>query len=183
MTDTIIMYIAVAVFALFVILSIGIKLEKMVKVIVWNFMLWFLCCSIVICLNISLSNIGADTGLYKFLMDARYVIAYLVYIGCLILIYHRFTIKSKLPIDPILEKSSYLIFVPINAIWLCVMPLFVYIFPHLVSWLSLSDIASNFTNNIYLQDVVLYFPHILAIYTLLTILAFCEFRWWDGWSS
>jgi len=183
MTDTIITYIAVAVFALFVILSIGIKLEKMVKVIVWNFILGFLCCSIVICLDITLSGMWADTWLYKFLMDARYVIAYLVYIWCLILIYHRFTIKSKLPIDPILEKSSYLIFVPINAIWLCIMPLFVYIFPHLISWLSLGDIAANFTNNTYLQNIVIYFPHILMVYTVFTILAFCEFRGWEGGSS
>lgn len=183
MTDTIIMYIAIAVFALCIILSIGIKLEKMVKIIVWNFMLWFLCCSIVICLNLLLSTMWTDTGMYKFITDARYVIAYLIYIGCLILIYHRFTIKAKIHSDPILEKTSYLVFVPINAIWLFLIPLFIYIFPHLIDGSSLVDIAGNFTNNIYLQKVVIYFPHILAIYTIFTILSFCEFRWWDWLAS
>jgi hypothetical protein len=183
MTDTIIMYIAMAVFALSIILSIGIKLEKMTKIIVWNFMLWFLCCSIVICLNLLLSTLWPDEWLYKFITDARYVIVYLLYIWCLILIYHRSTIKSKSHSDPILEKTSYLVFVPINAIWLFLMPLFIYIFPHLIDGYTLSEIASNFTTNLYLQKIVLYFPHILALYTIFTILSFCEFKWGDSSAS
>ena len=182
MTETIIMYIALAVIALFVILSIGIKLEKMVKVIVGNYMLWFLCCMIVICLNMFLSTLGVDNWLYKFLSDTKYVIAYLLYLWLMILIYHRFTIKSKISADPILEKTSYLIFVPINVVWLCIVPLFIYVFPHLVQWLSLTEIADNFTNNLYLQKIIVYLPHIFAVYSILTILSFCEFKWgwWDS---
>lgn len=182
MTDTIIMYIAAAFIALLVIISLGIKIEKITKIMVWNFMIWFMCCVIVIALNMYITTLWSDTWLYKFLSDARYIIAYLLYIWGLLFIYYKFTIKAKISSDPILEKSSYLIFVPLNSIGLFIMPIMIYVLPYLCNWANIQDIAVWFTNNLYLQKIIIYLPYIFILYTIFSILSFCEFKW-DGWAS
>lgn len=182
MTDTIIMYIAVAIIALLVILSLGIKLWKMIKIIVWNFMLWFLCCMLVVSLNMYISTLWVDSWLYKFLYDARYIFAYLLYIWGLLFIYYKFTIKAKISEDPILEKTSYLIFVPLNTIWLFIMPIMIYVLPQLCIWVDIYDIATWFANNIYLQKIITYSPHIFVLYAFICILSFSEFKSDKSWS-
>ena len=184
MTDTIIMYVAAWLFALLIVLSIAIKLEKMVKVIIWNFILWVLCCSIVFVLNLVSNDLWVDAWLWKFLFEIRYVLAYLIYVWWLIFLYYKLSIKTKSQSDVILEKSSYLLFVPLTAIWVCIFPILIYVLPNLCNWITLNEISWNMTNNLYLQKIIIYLPYIFIWYSIVTILAFCDFTkksWW--WSA
>lgn len=175
MTDNIIMYISWWIFALLIILSIAIKLEKMVKIIIWNYILWFLCCSVVISLNLISNDMWIGEWLWKFLFEIRYILSYLIYIWWLIFLYYKLSIKSKSQSDSILEKSSYLLFVPLTAIWLCIFPMLIYVFPYFCAWQTLSEIAWNMTNNLYLQKVIIYMPYIFIWYAIVTILALSDF--------
>lgn len=183
MTDTIIMYVAVGVVALLVVLSIAIKLDKMVKIIIWNFILWFLCCSIVFSLSLASKDLWTDAWLWKFLFEVRYILSYLMYLWWMIFMYYRLSIKTKSQNDVILEKSSYLLFVPLTAIWLCIFPTLIYVLPNLCEWLSLTEIAWNVTNNLYLQKIIIYLPYIFIWYSLITILAFSDFTKKSWWGS
>lgn len=183
MTDTIILYIAVWVLMVLVVLAIAIKLERMVRVIVWNYVLWLLCFFVVVSLYTLGNNIWWDVWFGKFLIESRYFVAFLLYIVWRFFAYHNFSVKIKSSSDIVIEKISYLVYVPLTVIGTILTIVFIIVWPMVRAWSTLSEVAVQVTNSTNLQIAINYLPELFVLYTLVTFLSFCEFKWKSGWWS
>lgn len=184
MTDTIILYLVVWVAMILAVLAIAIKLEKMVRVIVWNYILWFLCFFTVVSLYTLWNNIGWDAWFGKFLIESRYFVAFLLYMLWRFFAYHNFSVKIKWHWDLVMENISYLLYVPLTVIGTILTVMVIIVWPMVRSWSTLATAAADITNNLYLQQAIIYLPELFVAYTIVTFLAFCDFKlkWGGGWS-
>lgn len=126
MTDSIITYIIIVIIAALIILSSIIWLEKMIKIILWNYILSSICLALSQSINLFIKYLEnnpdwktfgiANDWFSTFLNNWQTTIIMIIYWILLFIIYQKSKISVKIPEDEILQKSLYLFFVPLTVI-------------------------------------------------------------------
>lgn len=126
MTDSIITYIIIVIIAALVILSSIIWLEKMIKIILWNYILSSICLALSQSINLFIKYLenNPDWKIFwisndwfsTFLNNWKTTIIMIIYWILLFIIYQKSKISIKIPEDEIIQKSLYLFFIPLTVI-------------------------------------------------------------------
>jgi len=175
MTEGLIVYIFVWVIAVFVILSFAIGLEKMIKIILWNYILWGICFAASASIDLAISSLQNE-WFANFLSSGKATIVLILYALLLFLIYHKSKITIDIPWDQIMQKSLYLIFVPLTVLSMLLTLEIILLWTSLLSQQSLSNLVNEFTNNFYLQEFIINTPYWIFIHGLATIFITSEFK-------
>lgn len=175
MTQGFITYIFVGVIAVFVILSFAIGLEKMIKIILWNYILWGICFAASASIDLAISS-STNEWFANFLSNGKATIILILYALLLFLIYHKSKITIEIPWDQIMQKSLYLIFVPLTVLSMALTLMIILLGTSLLSQESLTLAVTEFTNNVYLQEFIINTPYWILIHGLATILITSEFK-------
>lgn len=126
MTDTFITYGIFILAAILVIISFIIGSQKMIKIILGNYILGTLCLAanqstsilITFLQNTSSAKIATFTygEIAKFLQDGKTTIILVFYVGLLLLMYQKSKIQISLPNDEILKRTFSFLLVPLTVI-------------------------------------------------------------------
>ncbi len=175
MTDSIILYILVWVLSLLVILSFAIGLEKMIKVIIWNYILWLVALAFSMSIDIAIGTVNGE-GFMNFLTNAKSTIVFIVYAMLLFLLYHKSKINIDIPGDQILQKSMYIFLVPLTVISMILTLEIVFLGTDVFNYNDLVYNIDFFANNEYFQLFVEYTPYWILLHWLATIVTVSEFK-------
>ena len=175
MTDKLYIYCIIWVIAILCVFAFALKLEKMVQIIVWNYILWVLFFSLWVCFDLA---VKANPGwsIQSFFVDAKIWILLLLYwLFFFFFVYRRSKIRIDFSWDPLIYKPLYLAFVPLTvismAVTIWIITLWLNAFSISVLW-SISD----FTQNEYLQKIILNFPYIVCWYSFISLLAITDLK-------
>lgn len=175
MTDTLYIYCILWVIAILCVLAFALKLEKMVQIIVWNYVLWWLLFSLWFCLDLAVKASG-KSGVQSFFSDAKIWILLVVYLlFFFFFVYRRSKIRVDFSSDPLIYKPLYLAFVPLTVISMVVTIWLIILWWNAFSLWALSSI-SDFTQNIYLQKIIVNFPYIVCAYSFISLLAISDLK-------
>jgi hypothetical protein len=180
MTDTLIIYLLTWLAAFVFVLAIAIWIERMTRIIIWNYILWFFCFFIWVAIAIWINNFWWDSWFWKFLYDTKWFILFAIYAWLLYLIYAKWKFTIKISSDIIVEKASYLIYVPLTAIGTFMTIILIFFWPDVFLGKTLTQIAQDFTQNQYIQWFIINIPYIFICHWLASIITFCEFKWKDS---
>jgi hypothetical protein len=175
MTQTLITYLFVWVVAIFVVLSFAIGLEKMIKVILGNYVLWGICFAASASIDLAVNSLQ-NTGFTKLLSDWKSTIVLVLYAILLFLIYHKSKISIDIPSDQIMQKSLYLVFVPLTVLSMCLTLEIILLGTNVLTYKSLMSVVAWFSKNIYLQQFIVNTPYWVLIHGLATIFITSEFK-------
>lgn len=173
MTQDLITYIFVAVLAIFVILSFAIWLEKMIKIILWNYILWGICFAASASIDLAINTSTSDWFI-GFMTSGKSFIVLILYTALLALIYHKSKITIDIPTDQIMQKSLYLFFVPMTVLSMCLTLEIILLGTNVLSQSSLIWVVEWFTNNIYLQQFIINTPYRVLLHWIATIIITSE---------
>lgn len=186
MTDDLIIYILFLIVGVLVILSFVIGLEKMIKVMLWNYVLWTIClaASQSISLLIEYLTKNPDTivagmsakTFATFLSNGQATIVLLIYALLLFLLYQKSTISIRIPTDDIIQKSLYMLLVPLTVFSMILTIQICLIWGNIISMWALETIALDTTKNIYLQQYIMLTPVWIFLHGIATLLITSEFK-------
>ena len=175
MTQELITYIFVGALSIFVILSFAIGLEKMIKIILWNYILWGICFAASASIDLAISTSSGD-WFVNFMTNGKSFIVLILYAVLLALIYHKSKITIDIPSDQIMQKSLYLFFVPMTVLSMCLTVEIILLGTNVLSQTSLVWAVEWFTNNIYLQQFIINTPYWVLLHWLATIIITSELK-------
>lgn len=175
MTDDLIIYCVFWVVAILCVLAFSLKLERLVQIIVWNYVLWVLCFSLWVSLDLMIWP-NTDSQVLQFFYDAKVWVLLLVYsLLFFFFVYRRSKIRIDFSSDPLVYKPLYLLLWPLTVISMVVTIWTIMLWLDAFSFGSLSSI-SIYTQNPYLQKIVLNFPYIIFIYSVLSLLVIADLK-------
>jgi len=175
MTQSLITYLFVWIIAVFVVLSFAIGLEKMIRVILWNYILWGICFAASASIDLAISS-TESVGVANFLSNGQSTIVLILYALLLFVIYHKSKINIDIPTDQIMQKSLYLFFVPLTVLSMCLTLEIILLGTNILSQSSLLWVAEWFTKNIHLQQFIINTPYWVLIHGLATIIVTSWFK-------
>ena len=175
MTDKLYIYCILWVVAILCVFAFALKLEKMVQIIIWNYVLWLLFFSLWFCMDLALQW-SESTSFTKFFVDFKMRILLLFYwVLFFFFVYRRSKIRIDFSSDPLIYKPLYLAFVPLTVISMLVTIWFIGLWTDVFSLNTLNSI-SEYTQNIYLQKIILNFPYIICGYCVLSLFAITDLK-------
>jgi hypothetical protein len=186
MTEDIIIYIIIVVIWGLAVLSMTIWLEKMIKIILWNYILSSICLAASQSINLLINYLNSNPWLIffgikndwlaSFLYNGQTTIIMIIYLLLLWTIYKKSKISVNIPQDEILKKSLYLFFVPLTVISLVltiqIAIMWIWVF-NTETWIGIWNIMIN---NIYLQTFIKNTPIWILLHWLATILITSEIK-------
>lgn len=147
----------------------------MVQIIVWNYVLGSLFYSLWFCLDLAIKS-SENSWIQSFFSDAKIWILLVLYAAFFFFfVYSRSKIRIDFSSDPLIYKPLYLAFVPLTVISMIVTIWLIVLWWNAFSLWALNSI-SDFTQNIYLQKIIVNFPYIVCIYSFVSLLAICELK-------
>lgn len=186
MTQDIIIYIIIVLIWALVILSVTIWLEKMIKIILGNYILSSICLAASQSINLLINYLNADSwlrffgikndALANFLLNWQTTIIMIMYAGLLWTIYKKSKISVNIPQDEILKKSLYIFFVPLTVIS------FILTIQIAITWIGIFNINNGIEiwniliDNIYLQIFIKNTPLWILLHWIATILITSELK-------
>lgn len=175
MTDDLIIYCVFGVVAILCVLAFSLKLERLVQIIVWNYVLWVLCFSLWICFNLIIWwNSGSQV--VQFLYDAKIWILLIVYsLLFFFFVYRRSKIRIDFSSDPLIYKPLYLLLWPLTVISMVITIWTIVLWMDAFSLGTLASV-STYTQNIYLQKIILNFPYIIFMYSVLSLFVIADLK-------
>lgn len=186
MTDSIITYIVVSIMWILVIFSFSIGIEKMIKIILWNYILGSICLAATesIRLIINYLNLTPDLkfiwltykALWTFLTNWHTTIILIFYIILLVLIYKKSSINVKIPMDEWLKKILYILFVPMTVISVILTLQIAIMGIGVLNFEILQNFANNLTKNIYIYKFLTLTPVWILLHWIATILITSEMK-------
>lgn len=186
MTENLITYGIVVVIWILAIFSFMIGIDKMIKIILGNYILSSICMaasqSITLAVtymekNPGLSTLGvANEKMADFLNNGATIIILILYIALLIIIYRTSKIKIKLPNDEALKKMLQIIFVPLAIISMILTLQIVLLGMNGIQITAISSLANAVNNNIYMFKFVSLTPVRILLHGLITIFITSEFK-------
>lgn len=175
MTDKLYIYCILWVVAILCVLAFALKLEKMVQIIVWNYVLGSLFYSLWFCLDLAVKSSG-NSGVQSFFSDAKIWILLVLYVAFFFFfVYSRSKIRIDFSSDPLIYKPLYLAFVPLTVVSMIVTIWLIVLWWNAFSLWALNSI-SDFTQNIYLQKIIVNFPYIICAYSFISLLAITDLK-------
>lgn len=175
MTESLIIYIFLGVIAVFVILSFAIGLDKMIRVILWNYILWWVCFAASASIKLAIET-SQNESLVNFLTNTQSFIILILYVLLLLIIYHKSRINIDIPSDQIMQKSMYLFFVPLTVLSMCLTLEIIFLGTNILSQEFLLSTVNEFTNNIYLKQFIVNTPYWILIHAFATIIVTSEIK-------
>lgn len=175
MTQTLITYLFVGVMAILTVIFFVIGLDKMFKIIIWNYILWTISFSALLSIDMLIKNMQ-ESWFTKFLVEWKSVIIIILYALLLFLIYRKSKINIYISSDQIMQKSLYLLFVPFTVLSMCLTLEIILLGTNILSYESLLNIAQEFSKNIYLQQFIVNTPYLVLLHGLITVLITSEFK-------
>ena len=186
MTEDIIIYIIIVVVWALVILSVTIWLEKMIKIILGNYILSSICLAGSQSRNLLVNYLNANSWLRflgirndwlaNFLSNWQTTIIMIIYAILLWIVYKNSKVSVNIPQDEILKKSLYIFFVPLTVIS------FILTIQIAIMWVSIFSINSSIgiwniiIDNIYLQMFIRNTPLWIFLHWIATILITSELK-------
>lgn len=186
MTDKLYIYCILWVVAILCVLAFSLKLEKMVQIMIWNYILWLLFFSLWFCMDLALVSEELSPVQSFFVESKSRILLLLYWILFFFFVYRRSKIRIDFSSDPLIYKPLYLAFVPLTVISMLVTIWFIGLWTNAFSLATLNSI-SEYTQNIYLQKIILNFPYIICGYCFLSLLAITDLKfkvkvsvsWWS----
>ena len=186
MTEDIIIYIIVIIIWTVAAISFAIWLEKMIKIILWNYILSSICLAWSQSLNILINYLDANPWLRffgfkneifaNFLNNWQTTIIMVIYLLLLRAIYKTSRITIDIPEDEIIKKSLYILFVPLTVIS------FILTIQIAIMWVGIFWQLNNMwiwdiiINNVYLQIFIKNTPIRIFLHWIATILITSELK-------
>ncbi|MDD3263113.1 MAG: hypothetical protein PHR61_04705 [Candidatus Absconditabacteria bacterium] len=186
MTDTVVSYIFFLLLAILVILAFVIGNEKMIKVLLGNYILATLCLAanqsldvlvqfLMTTPNLEILNISYE-NIANFVIAGKTSIVLILYLLLLFLMYQKSRIRITLPGDEILQKTFSLFLVPLTVISLILTLEIVILGMNSLSPSSLETMARSFTNNYYIINFIVLTPVWILLHGLATVLITTEIK-------
>lgn len=191
MTDTAISYIFFLLLAILIILAFVIGNEKMIKVLLGNYILAIICLaanqsldilteflmrfSTLTILNISYESIS------NFIIGGKTSIVLILYLILLLLLFQKSKIRTILPNDEILKKTFSLFLVPMTVISLILTLEIVILWINSLNPIALDVLARSFTDNYYIIQFIVLTPVWVLLHWLLTVLLTTEIKFSMKW--
>lgn len=186
MTDTAITYIFLILLAILVILGFVIGNEKMIKIILGNYILATLCLAANQSLDLLVQFLSMTPTLKilglsyekisSFLVQWKMSIVLIFYLLLLFLMYHKSKIRISFPTDEILKKTFSLFLVPLTVISIILTLEIVILGMNSLNPTNLELLARSFTNNMYIIKFVVFTPLWIFIHWLATVLITSEIK-------
>lgn len=186
MTQDIIIYIIIVIIWALAILSVTIWLEKMIKIILWNYILSSICLAASQSINLLINYLNNNSwlmffgikndALSNFLLNWQTTIIMIIYAGLLWAIYKKSKISVNIPQDEILKKSLYIFFVPLTVIS------FILTIQIAITWISIFSVNNSIEiwniiiDNIYIQMFIKNTPLWILLHWIATILITSELK-------
>lgn len=182
--DSLITYIIFWVIWILAVFAFVIWTDQMVKVILWNYVLWIICMaasqSIDILINflannanLSIMSISYDT-LASFFNNGKITFVLLLYALWLILIYKKSTISISFPSDPNLMRTIQILLVPMTVISMILTLQMAIIWVNMIDAAKLQVIVSWFSQTWYLYEFLRLWPVWLLLHGVLTTIISSE---------
>lgn len=186
MTENLITYAIVGVVWALAIFSFTIGIEKMIKIILGNYILSSICLAASQSINLAvealkktpeLSVIGfSHDKLANFLNDGNMTIVLILYAILLVVVFRTSKIKISLPDDEAIKKMLMIIFVPLTIISMILTLQIAILGINGISINALSNIAEAVANNPYIFQFVTLTPVWILLHGIVTILITSEFK-------
>lgn len=175
MTDKLYIYCILWVIAILCVLAFALKLEKMMQIIIWNYILWTLFFSLWFCFDLLL-NTNSDSSILSFISSAKVWILLTLYaLFFFFFVYRRSKIRVDFSSDPLIYKPLYLLFVPLTVVSMVVTIWLIILWWNAFSFWVLNSI-SDFTQNIYLHKIIVNFPYIVCAYSFISLFAITDLK-------
>ncbi|AHB41787.1 hypothetical protein P148_SR1C00001G1007 [candidate division SR1 bacterium RAAC1_SR1_1] len=186
MTDTVVSYIFFLLIAILVILAFVIGNEKMIKVLLGNYILATLCLAanqsldILIQFLITTPTLKILTFSYNdiatFITGGKTSIVLILYLILLFLMYQKSKIRITMPNDEILQKTFSLFLVPLTVISFILTLEIVILGMNSLNPASLETLARGFTSNYYIIQFIVLTPVWILLHGLATVLITSEIK-------
>ncbi len=186
MTENLITYgigIFVSILAIF---SFTIGIEKMIKIILGNYILSSICLAASQSISLAVQMMEKTPELKfigfsydkvaKFLDNGSTTIILILYIVLLFIVYRTSKIRITLPGDEAIKKMLQIIFVPLTVISMVLTLQIVILGMNGINIESISSIATAVANNPYIFQFVSLTPVRMLLHGILTILITSEFK-------
>lgn len=186
MTDLVLIYIFLWVLALVIVFCFAIGTEKMIKLLLGNYLLMLLALSASQSL-VLLTNFLNKTptllfaGLpYKnisnFIIQGKMTFVFIFYIILSFLIFYKSKIRIILPMDDIVQKVLYVVLVPFTALGIFFGLFIVFFGTTIFDPVALGQLLVRLPQNPILFDIASWLPFWLFLHALFTILITSEVK-------
>lgn len=186
MTESVITYGILAIIGILAILSFVIGIDKMIRIILGNYILNSICLaasqSIVIGVNILQKTPEAKIlgwsyeKMANFLDNGSMTIVMILYIVLLVIVYKTSKIRIVLPGDEAIKKMLQILFVPLTVLSMILTLQIAILGMDGVNITAISNIANAVTNNPYMFTFISLTPLRILIHGIITILITSEFK-------
>lgn len=186
MTESVITYGILAIIGILAILSFVIGIDKMIRIILGNYILNSICLaasqSIVIGVNMLQKTPEAKIfgwsyeKMANFLDNGSMTIVVILYAILLVIVYKTSKIRIVLPEDEAIKKMLQILFVPLTVLSMILTLQIVILGMDGVNITAITDIANTVANNPYMFKFISLTPLWILIHGIITILITSEFK-------
>ena len=186
MTENLITYGIVILVGILAIFSFSIGIDKMIRIILGNYILSSICLAASQSINLAVQSMSKTPELTfmgfsydkvaNFLNSGSMTIILILYVILLVIIYRTSKIRIVLPADEALKKMLQLIFVPLTVISIVLTLQIVILWMNRINITWISSIATAVTNNPYMFKFVSLTPVRILLHGIITIFVTSEFK-------
>jgi len=186
MTENLITYGIVILVGILAIFSFSIGIDKMIRIILGNYILSSICLAASQSINLAVQSMSKTPELTfmgfsydkvaNFLNSGSMTIILILYVILLVIIYRTSKIRIVLPADEALKTMLQLIFVPLTVISMVLTLQIVILWMNRINITWISSIATAVTNNPYMFKFVSLTPVRILLHGIITIFVTSEFK-------
>ncbi len=186
MTQAIITYIFVVIIGFLAIFSFVIGIEKMIKVILWNYILSSICLAASQSIVILIARLTQTPDLtfmgmsYKtiasFFTNGSTTIILILYVILLVLIYKKSKIRIIVPMDEASKKMLQIILVPLTVISMVLTLQIALMGINVTNIVSIQNLATIISTNPYIVKFISLTPVWILLHGIVTIIITSEFK-------
>lgn len=186
MTENLITYSILALAWILAIFSFTIGIDKMIKIILGNYILSSICLAATQSITILAKTLSSTPELKflgmsydkiaKFLDNGNMTIVLILYVILLVIVYRTSKIRIVLPQDEAIRKMLQLIFVPLTIISIVLTLQIAILWINGINIAWIWSLASNVANNIYIYKFISLTPVWILLHGIVTILITSEFK-------
>ena len=186
MTDMMFMYVFVGILFVLVVFCFAMGLEKMIKLLLGNYLLILLILATNQSLVLLMDFLQKTPTLVfawftfgsiaSFLLQWKMTFMLLLYLGFFFLIYYKSKIRIVLPMDDIVQKILYIALVPLTVVWIIFALVIVFLGTSLFDPAALLNLATQLPQNPIISQAVYLMPVWIFIHALCTILLTSEIK-------
>lgn len=186
MTENLITYAIVILVGILAVFAFTIGIEKMIKVILGNYILSSICLAASQSINLAVEAMKKTPeftfmGFWydkvaNFLNNGSMTIILILYIILLVVIFRTSKIKISLPDDEALKKMLQIIFVPLTVISMVLTLQIAILGMDGINISAISGVANAVKNNVYMFQFVSLTPVRILLHGIVTILITSEFK-------